>query len=255
VGTLVARSYGDRDCDVGVIIGTGTNACYVEELGNIKKLKGRCRKSGTMIINIEWGNFRALRATRYDKRLDLDSSNPGAQILEKMVSGMYLGELCRLIMADLIARNVLFGGRFSAGFNRKMCIKGEFVSSVLADVSHGLAGIRALLRSSGARDSSPEDRMIVKRICELISIRAARISAAAIVAVVTKMDPGIKRRHTVAIDGSVYEKVPGFPEKIKMAVDGLSGRSSGKVKIMLTKDGSGRGAAIMAAVAARVDAR
>ena len=40
VGTLVARSYADPTCDMGVIMGTGTNACYREKVSNIPKLRG-----------------------------------------------------------------------------------------------------------------------------------------------------------------------------------------------------------------------
>lgn len=250
VGTLVARSYSDRDCDIGIIIGTGTNACYIEAIRKVRKLKAGPAKPGTMIINMEWGNFNKLKATRYDRQLDKESDKPGAQMLEKMVSGMYLGETCRLIMKDLISKKVLFGGISPAEFNKEMFFKGEFVSQVLADRTHDLAQIKALLRRSGVKDPSPEDRKTVRRVCELVSIRAARISAAAIVAVVTKTDPSIRRKHTVAIDGSVYEKLPGFSGKIKEAIRELSGRSSGKIRIMLTKDGSGYGAAIIAAVAA-----
>ena len=36
VGTLVAKSYMVPSCDVGVILGTGTNACYPEKMSNIK---------------------------------------------------------------------------------------------------------------------------------------------------------------------------------------------------------------------------
>lgn len=251
VGTLAAGNYGDRDCDVGVIIGTGTNACYVEAIRKIKKLKDRRRKPGTMIINIEWGNFNKLKATRYDRQLDKGSDNPNAQMLEKMVSGMYLGEVCRLVIKDLISKKALFGKFVPQKFDKKMSLKGEFVSQVLADRSRGLAGIKVLLRRSGVRKQSPEDREIVRRVCELVSIRSARISAAAIVAVVTKTDPRIGKKHTVAIDGSVYEKLPGFSERIREAIGELAGRSSGKIKIKPTKDGSGYGAAIIAAVAAR----
>ncbi len=254
VGTLVAGSYDDRNCDVGVIIGTGTNACYVEDLHNIKKLKSLRRKLGTMIINIEWGNFNKLKVTRYDRQLDEESNNPGAQILEKMVSGMYLGEICRLIVADFISRKILFGGGAPGDFNKKMILKGEFVSQVLAGGSRGLAGTVALLRRLGVKDPGIEDGNTIRKVCELLSVRAARISAAAIFAVITRMDPDIKKRHTVAIDGSVYEKLPGFSESIKSAVDELSGGRAGKIRIAMTKDGSGYGAAIIAAVSARREA-
>ena len=57
VGTLVSKSYEDPSCDVGVIIGTGTNACYEEDIANITKWRGPAAPGGRMIINIEWGNF------------------------------------------------------------------------------------------------------------------------------------------------------------------------------------------------------
>jgi hexokinase len=131
-----------------------------------------------------------------------------------------------------------------------MSLKGEFVSQFLADGARNPADIKILLRRSGIKDPSSEDLKVVRRVCGLVSIRAARISAAAIAAVVTKTDPHMRRKHTIAIDGSVYEKLPGFSGNIKEAIGELSRRSSGKIKIALTKDGSGYGAAIVAAVAA-----
>jgi hexokinase len=207
-----------------------------------------------MIINMEWGNFNKLKVTKYDRRLDKESVNPGAQILEKMVSGLYLGEICRLIMADLISKKMLFDGRLSANFDKRMMLKGEVVSQVLADKSGGLTGIMALLRCLGVKDPKVEDGKTIRKICGLLSVRAARISAAAIFAVITKIDPGIKRKHAVAIDGSVYEKLPGFSGNIKRAVNELSRGRAGKIKIALTKDGSGYGAAIIAAISARGEA-
>ena len=56
VGTLVAASYADRDAVCGAILGTGTNAAYVERVDQIGKWTGG-DAAGEMIINIEWGNF------------------------------------------------------------------------------------------------------------------------------------------------------------------------------------------------------
>ena len=69
VGTLVAKSYTEQACDVGVILGTGTNACYPEKIANIKKWRGLPPK-GNMIVNMEWGNFDKLFVTPYDKDVD-----------------------------------------------------------------------------------------------------------------------------------------------------------------------------------------
>lgn len=39
-GTMLACSFFHENCYIGLIVGTGTNACYMEKLRNIPKLKG-----------------------------------------------------------------------------------------------------------------------------------------------------------------------------------------------------------------------
>jgi len=52
-------------------------------------------------------------------------------------------------------------------------------------------------------DTSLDDRRTVKRVCELVGTRAARLSAAGVAAIVTKMNR--LNGCTVAIDGSLFE--------------------------------------------------
>ncbi|VDK63693.1 unnamed protein product [Gongylonema pulchrum] len=39
VGTLLACAFKDSSCQIGVILGTGSNACYMEQLSKCPKLK------------------------------------------------------------------------------------------------------------------------------------------------------------------------------------------------------------------------
>lgn len=249
VGTLVSLGYSVKDCDMGVIIGTGTNACYLEKISNIKKWRMGTGNKGPMIINTEWGNFNKLPLTRYDKEVDTGSGNPGQQILEKMVSGMFLGELARLVLKDLKARRLIFSGTGADILNKKYSFKTEYMSAIESDSSAGMRKTLRVLKNIGISKSTTEDRYLVKKICYLISNRGAFISGAAIGAVITKMDPGITQGHTVAIDGAVYEKHPGFSMNIRKALKELFGARASRIKIRLAKDGSGKGAAIIAAVA------
>lgn len=236
VGTLFAKSYEDRRCDVGIILGTGTNACYPEKAANIKKARFPGFKKERMIINIEWGNFNKLRRTAYDKQLDRMSDNPGEQILEKMVSGMYLGEVAKLVFKDLIGRKI-------RGFETKD------MSVASSDRSAGLGRVGRILKKAGISNSALKDRQIVKKICSCIARRAARISAASAAAIIMKMDPQVSDRHTIAIDGSVYENHPEFSKSFNAALKEIFKNRSSRIKIVLSKDGSGKGAAIMAAAA------
>ncbi len=49
-----------------------------------------------------------LPLTRYDCELDQASDVPGVQLFEKMISGMYLGELVRRILLHLHQKGVVF---------------------------------------------------------------------------------------------------------------------------------------------------
>lgn len=56
-GTQLAVGYEDPNCHVGLILGTGTNACYMEKIASIPKYKGDRSKHSEVIINCEWGAF------------------------------------------------------------------------------------------------------------------------------------------------------------------------------------------------------
>lgn len=254
VGTLAARAYKERNCDVGVILGTGTNACYQERLSNILKWTGpkspRARLRARMIVNIEWGGFNKLPATVYDRQLDQLSLNPGEQIMEKMVSGMYLGELVRLILKDLSKKKMLFEQKDARiFFNKAGSFKTEYMSAIEADCSLNLSGTDVLLKSLGIQSSMLLERKLIKRICRLVSNRGARISAAVLAAVIIKTDPALSQKHTIAIDGSLYEKHPGFSRNIQAALRQIFAEKASRVRMVLTKDGSGIGAAVIAALA------
>ncbi|KAJ0091604.1 hypothetical protein Patl1_13349 [Pistacia atlantica] len=60
IGTLAGGRYSNQDVVAAVILGTGTNAAYVERAHAISKWHGLLPKSGEMVINMEWGNFRVL---------------------------------------------------------------------------------------------------------------------------------------------------------------------------------------------------
>ncbi|KAJ7547625.1 hypothetical protein O6H91_08G095700 [Diphasiastrum complanatum] len=111
VGTLAGGRYWNEDVMVAVILGTGSNACYVERADAIPKWRGVLPKSGSTVINMEWGSFWSshLPRTPVDDTLDADSLNPGDQGFEKLISGMYLGDIVRRILLKMAEEAALFG--------------------------------------------------------------------------------------------------------------------------------------------------
>lgn len=247
VGTLLTGRYKQSDCDIAIILGTGTNACYRESLSEIPKWRKPYAPKDKMIVNIEWGNFNKLYSTKYDKILDRNSRNPGSQILEKMVSGMYLGEIARIIICDLVKKKALSRAAGCALLETKNALTTESMSKIEADKTKNLSGVAQFLARQGVQQSSYKNRLLIKKICGYVSNRGALISAAALAAVVMKIDPELSSRHTVAVDGSVYEKHPHFSGNMKSGLYRIFGKKSKNIKLSLIKDGSGLGASIMAA--------
>ena len=66
-----------------------------------------------MIVNTEWGGFGDngeldFIRTKWDIKVDENSINPGRQTFEKMISGMYMGELIRQVLVDLMKDDLIF---------------------------------------------------------------------------------------------------------------------------------------------------
>ncbi|CAK5020274.1 unnamed protein product [Meloidogyne enterolobii] len=141
VGTMLACSFFDPDCSIGLIVGTGSNACYMERLENISKLNGLVSVNDglpeEMCINCELGAFGDdgkidKYRTAHDRKLDANSINPRKQTFEKMISGMYLGELVRLVLVELAEAGLLFSG--SAVTSSAIGKQGSFSTRILSEV-------------------------------------------------------------------------------------------------------------------------
>lgn len=263
VGTLVTEYFKDETAAVGMILGTGANACYWEKVKNIPKhlrtldagAASAVTSQDEMVINMECGNFdshaapRALPRTPYDQQLDQKSPNPGRQFYEKMLSGMYLGELCRLVLCALQQRGVLPAAVAGyPGFHSPHGFETSQMSLCLADTSANLDAIEAHLLEKYGLKTAQLDRARLRAVCELVARRSARLAAAGVVTVVSKM--GVQRNCTVSIDGSVFEKVPGYKAWMDEAIREMFG--SGRpyqIRLVLTHGGSGVGAGLIAALA------
>lgn len=205
VGTLMARSYtspGKSGALIGAIFGTGTNGAYVGELGSITKLfteKERRFVTSTdkMVINTEWGNFdselRVLPDTPYDRALDANSVNPGMQMFEKRVSGMFLGEIIRNAIIGLKESRVgLFEGdcviiNEDAELYREWTIDTSFLSNVEVDMSEEFVISRKLFETElGVFGASPTDVEAVKIISRAVGRRSARLAAVPLAAIIMK---------------------------------------------------------------------
>ena len=88
-----------------------------------------------------------------------------------------------------------------------------------------------------------------QELAAALVVRSARLVTATYVGIIWQLagDEAIKKQH-IAIDGSVYEKMPLAKENIMRALSELLGESAPLVDTVLENGGSGLGAAIAAAM-------
>jgi hexokinase len=207
-----------------------------------------------MIINVESGNFGQLPLTSYDLQLDANSDKPGAQLLEKMVSGHYVGEVVRIITCSLFDAGLLIASAGKQILNTPYLLNGAHISLLQEDNTVNLSHIdRWLTDSLQITNSCLQDRTALKTIANLVCTRSARLVAATYLGIIRHIDPKLEHQHNIAVDGSLYEKMPGYATQMQMALDQALDGTEATAITTLTKDGSGIGAAIATAIAVNMN--
>jgi len=253
VGTLMSCAFDDHSCQIGLIAGTGSNACYMEKQSNITKLD-EINPDGKMIINMEWGAFGDDGCldnfvTEYDLLLDQNSIHPGQQRYEKMIAGMYIGELVRYILLDLCKEGIIFTEAAVPILEKQGSVDTQMVSQIVENQPRHFAGIQNILASADL-GAIRKDCEIVHMVCDAVSRRAAYMCAAGISAVARKIHANRPDEYldiTCGVDGSVYKKHPTFKQLLRVKTNELVGLGI-HVNFELSHDGSGKGAALVSAV-------
>ncbi len=198
---------------IGTIYATGFNSCYLETFGGERP---------PMVYNIESGSYGHFPQNDYDKALDAESAKPGAQKLEKMISGRYLGELLGRIVRD-----------------------GDHLAELPAYTGEDVSR----LANQGTKAE--------QRIARALIRRSARLAAMTLAAVLRHRADADHLSaippQPLAIDGSVFEHMPGVEQEMRRALQSLltPAEESG-LTFTLEKDASGTGAAIAAILGAPV---
>jgi hexokinase len=220
---------------------------------------GAVKGEEKMAINCEYGAFdnshRVLPRTKYDEKIDAESPRPGEQTFEKLSAGLYLGEIYRLILVELLDRGLVFN-QDSNQDTRKLrepyIIDTGFLSQIEDDESHKFTKTRELFQSTLSLQPSDVEIELSRRLAEMIAVRGARLCACGVAAICTK--EGIKKGH-VAADGSVANKHPKFKRRWTKALGEVlgwkeeeCGEGEGPITITSAEDGSGLGCAIIGAM-------
>ena len=174
---------------VGFILGTGFNMCAHVSSAAITKAPAAVEQGESCIVNFESGGFdRFLRGTA-DARLDAKSEMPGAQLVEKCISGAYQAPILTETLC-LAMEEGLFSPNFALPFLSSVEVSALCEDAVLYPAMN--ASDYALLRELNA----------------LLLERAAILSACCLAAAIRSRQLPAGSRVCVCADGTTFARNP-----------------------------------------------
>ncbi|KAM0857621.1 hypothetical protein ACQ4PT_048350 [Festuca glaucescens] len=217
-----------------------------------------------LVVNVEWGSFRPpqIPLTPYDICFNNETQNYYDQGFEKMISGVYLGEIARLVFQKMAQELDVFGTAVD-DLATPFILSTPCLAAIREDDSLDLREVGRRLEEHLKIPNVPlKTRRLVQRVCDIITRRAARLAAAGIVAVLQKIGrdgtrcgttqvrrmTGVPKRSVIAIEGGLYQGYSVFREYLNEAVVEILGKEiAPTVVLRVVEEGSGIGAALLSA--------
>ena len=218
VATLLAgkASNPDRVFEgyIGFILGTGTNTCYIEETRNIGKVREINALKGSMLINVESGDYRKAPRGVIDSEFDSGTINPGQYTFEKMISGGYQGGLMLSVIRKAVNDNL-----FSGSFAEKAVLIDELTSKEIDDfLYYPYSENNILARCCNAEKSikRSNDHMTLYYLMDALAERAGKLVAFNLSAIILKTGKGKNpcAPICVTVDGAAFYKSKLFRGKL-----------------------------------------
>lgn len=249
-GTLVMGAYLDHRCAIGMILGTGSNGAYIEKVERIEKWHG-IHTEKEMLVDIEWGAFGDngvldFIRTQWDRAVDDQSLLVNSYTFEKYYGGKYMGDLFREVLLTLAKEGLL--GRGDVGkLGTHGAITTTTVSQIDGESFQGAHGVAEKMLEEIGLPTGEDDLQLVKYAAGLVSYRGCVLVSLLVGILLNRME----RPHcTVAIDGSLFRHHPRFRPLMEHLISSYApGRS---FDLRQAHDGSGKGAALIAAIAQRL---
>ncbi|KAJ2722488.1 hypothetical protein GGI07_003264 [Coemansia sp. Benny D115] len=213
ISTLVAAQRHFPHTCAALILNHGINASYYERASNISKISGSelGNSEALVAINTELARFGensdVLSPTMWDHRIDRESTHTGRHVFEKLVADRYLGEIVRNLITDFMDARLIFAKDVDVSMFSKPYSFFTSYMTIMEDSSEDLKDVGDLLCAGFNVHASVVDRRIVRALCIVVAMRAARLVGAAVAAVVRRAVEAkdAPAPATVAISGQLTE--------------------------------------------------
>ncbi|KAI4504672.1 hypothetical protein M0802_000222 [Mischocyttarus mexicanus] len=255
-GTLIQGATLDPNTAIGLILGTGSNACYLERADRVEHWEPERHGEREVVIDIEWGAFGDngvldFIKTDFDRENDANSLLVNSFTFEKYIGGKYLGEIVRIVLAKFTKEGLIFVDQDPArSFFTPGTLTSDLVSYIEQDTVDGSTDNTKEVLAKYDIIPTEDDINVVQYVCEVVSNRAALLVSICLSALLERID---KKDVSIAIDGSLYKHHPRLEGWMNQYIALLV--PSRKFKLIHVEDGSGKGAALVSAIAQRIKKR
>jgi len=257
VGQLGSAAYRyGRECTIGVVIGYGCNSSYLEDTVRIKKFNAKAAgyNHEKMVVVTEWEEFGAqgeLKGvlTSFDQEIDDASVHKGKQIIDKLTGALYLGELVRRVLAQMTLDGQLFNAQPCERLDVADSFPTKYISEILGEQEGNFKVCRRICDELDVPNHSSTDYQIIREVCHAVSKRSACIVAAAISALLRHLD---QAKVKIGVGGALIQFHPTYHDLLKEALDTLA-PDNVQWELVPADEGSAKGAALIAAVAERMN--
>ncbi|CAO1394287.1 unnamed protein product [Diamesa hyperborea] len=259
-GTLVEGARLDKKTRIGMILGTGSNAAFLERADRVHHWEGERHGEKNVIIDVEWGAFGDQGSldfirTPFDMEVDNGSLLKKSFTFEKYISGKYLGEVVRVVMKSLVDKGLLFAAASKELFPAPWKFGTDNVSHIEEDALNGCSNTSTVkvldkFNYEFNIDYDDEDVKVIQYVNALVSYRAALLVSICTSVLLNRMT---EKEITIAIDGSVYKHHPRLKLWMEELIKDFAPDKD--FRLMLAEDGSGKGAGLVSAIAQRIKSR
>uniref|UniRef100_A0A1A9WH74 Phosphotransferase n=1 Tax=Glossina brevipalpis TaxID=37001 RepID=A0A1A9WH74_9MUSC len=264
--TLISCAWKYREAKIGLNISTGFNMCYLEKTkyiqlshngssssssssnGSSSSSSSSSNSSATMLINCvlsAFGNGETLNFMRtpIDFAVDSNSSDVGEKIFEKMILGIYLGEIVRLTMLECIKAGAMLHGNITNEARTPNVFDIKDMSEIETDGPGNYRATREIFEKIGYTKPTVDDCENLRYICTVISTRSAHLIASCLACLVDRIgDPYL----IIGVEGDLCETYPNYSLRLERKLKRIV-RPEHHFDMVHAEDSLGRGIAVLAA--------
>ncbi|MFH4974136.1 hypothetical protein AB6A40_000845 [Gnathostoma spinigerum] len=206
-----------------------------------------------MVVVTEWEEFGARGEldevlTQFDHEIDEVSVHRGKQMIDKLTGALYLGELVRRVLAQLVLDGLLFRGKPCEKLDEPESFPAKYISEILTEEEGSYLICRRICDELEVPSHCVIDYEIMREICHVVSKRSAAIVASAIAALLRHMK---QREIKIGVGGALIQFHPTYHNMLQLKLNELAPHDV-KWELVPADEGSAKGAAIVAAVAEKL---